>query len=165
MLSHQPALAAWRKCGPFGENLSYREQEAKGWISVVGRRGLQEGSEEERGEQGHNRYLFHPGATQGATQDPGSSLPPGHSSQDPGGLRELLEDCWDADPEARLTAACVQQRLAALTHPQEARPFPEGGLRGCPPLCPEDGLSIPLPHHLPLQASAEHLPRHCSARP
>ncbi|XP_020946602.1 anti-Muellerian hormone type-2 receptor isoform X2 [Sus scrofa] len=84
---------------------------------------------------------------------------------DPGGLRELLEDCWDADPEARLTAACVQQRLAALTHPQEARPFPEGGLRGCPPLCPEDGLSIPLPHHLPLQASAERLPRHCSARP
>ncbi|XP_047642708.1 anti-Muellerian hormone type-2 receptor isoform X1 [Phacochoerus africanus] len=84
---------------------------------------------------------------------------------DPGGLRELLEDCWDADPEARLTAACVQQRLATLTHPQEAHPFPEGGPRGCPPLCPEDGLSIPLPHHLPLQASAERLPRHCSARP
>ncbi|CAO2600646.1 Anti-Muellerian hormone type-2 receptor [Lemmus lemmus] len=36
------------------------------------------------------------------------------STTDPEGLRELLEDCWDADPEARLTAECVQQRLAAL---------------------------------------------------
>ncbi|XP_072828847.1 anti-Muellerian hormone type-2 receptor isoform X4 [Vicugna pacos] len=45
---------------------------------------------------------------------------------DPGGLRELLEDCWDADPEARLTAECVQQRLTALARPQEAHPFPEG---------------------------------------
>ncbi|KAB1270325.1 Anti-Muellerian hormone type-2 receptor [Camelus dromedarius] len=45
---------------------------------------------------------------------------------DPGGLRELLEDCWDADPEARLTAECVQQRLTALARPQEAHPFLEG---------------------------------------
>ncbi|XP_004692549.1 PREDICTED: anti-Muellerian hormone type-2 receptor [Condylura cristata] len=44
---------------------------------------------------------------------------------DPSGLRELLEDCWDADPEARLTAECVQQRLAALACPQEL-PSAEG---------------------------------------
>ncbi|KAI5237747.1 Anti-Muellerian Hormone Type-2 Receptor [Manis pentadactyla] len=48
---------------------------------------------------------------------------------DPGGLRELLEDCWDPDPEARLTAECVQQRLATLAHPQKAHPFPERSLR------------------------------------
>nr|XP_023499430.1 anti-Muellerian hormone type-2 receptor isoform X7 [Equus caballus] len=65
---------------------------------------------------------------------------------DPGGLRELLEDCWDADPEARLTAECVQQRLAALAQPQEAHSFPEG----CPPPCPEDCLSTPPHCHSPL---------------
>nr|XP_019580016.1 PREDICTED: anti-Muellerian hormone type-2 receptor isoform X2 [Rhinolophus sinicus] len=60
---------------------------------------------------------------------------------DPAGLRELLEDCWDADPEARLTAECVQQRLASLARPQEAHSFPEGCSQSCPPLCPEDCLS------------------------
>nr|XP_033722498.1 anti-Muellerian hormone type-2 receptor isoform X4 [Tursiops truncatus] len=68
---------------------------------------------------------------------------------DPGGLRELLEDCWDADPEARLTAECVQQRLASLARPQEAHPFPQGCPHGCPPLCPEDRLSSPPPCHSP----------------
>ncbi|XP_067385630.1 anti-Muellerian hormone type-2 receptor [Emydura macquarii macquarii] len=29
-------------------------------------------------------------------------------------LRELLEDCWDPDPEARLTAECAHQRLQEL---------------------------------------------------
>ncbi|XP_074835857.1 anti-Muellerian hormone type-2 receptor [Carettochelys insculpta] len=29
-------------------------------------------------------------------------------------LRELLEDCWDPDPEARLTAECTHQRLQRL---------------------------------------------------
>ncbi|XP_038235239.2 anti-Muellerian hormone type-2 receptor [Dermochelys coriacea] len=29
-------------------------------------------------------------------------------------LRELLEDCWDPDPEARLTAECTRQRLQTL---------------------------------------------------
>ncbi|XP_034648566.1 anti-Muellerian hormone type-2 receptor isoform X3 [Trachemys scripta elegans] len=29
-------------------------------------------------------------------------------------LRELLEDCWDPDPEARLTAECARQRLQSL---------------------------------------------------
>lgn len=76
----------------------------------------------------------------------GSSLPLGPYSQDPGVLREILEDCWDADPEARLTAECVQQRLAALAHPQEAHLFPEGCSHSCPPLCAEDCLSTP-PHH------------------
>ncbi|XP_011536480.1 anti-Muellerian hormone type-2 receptor isoform X4 [Homo sapiens] len=77
---------------------------------------------------------------------------------DPDGLRELLEDCWDADPEARLTAECVQQRLAALAHPQESHPFPESCPRGCPPLCPEDCTSIPAPTILPCrpQRSACH---------
>ncbi|KAK2489367.1 hypothetical protein MC885_013354 [Smutsia gigantea] len=69
---------------------------------------------------------------------------------DPGGLRELLEDCWDADPEARLTAECVQQRLAALAHPQEAHPFPEVCAHSCPPSCPEDCFSTPPCHDSPL---------------
>nr|XP_051700853.1 anti-Muellerian hormone type-2 receptor isoform X6 [Oryctolagus cuniculus] len=66
---------------------------------------------------------------------------------DPGGLRELLEDCWDADPEARLTAECVQQRLVALVHPQEAQPCPEGR----PHSHPEDWppASAPAPALLP----------------
>ncbi|XP_073738026.1 anti-Muellerian hormone type-2 receptor isoform X3 [Callorhinus ursinus] len=64
---------------------------------------------------------------------------------DPGGLRELLEDCWDADPEARLTAECAQRRLAALARPQEVCPSPESCAHDCPPLCPEDCLSTP-PH-------------------
>ncbi|KAI4587855.1 hypothetical protein MJG53_020533, partial [Ovis ammon polii x Ovis aries] len=72
-----------------------------------------------------------------------AGLPPGHSSQDPGGLRELLEDCWDADPEARLTAECVQKRLAALASPEEAHPFPEGCAQDCSPCCLEDHLSTP----------------------
>ncbi|KAG7472937.1 hypothetical protein MATL_G00114280 [Megalops atlanticus] len=29
-------------------------------------------------------------------------------------LREVLEDCWDHDPDARLTAPCAADRLAAL---------------------------------------------------
>nr|XP_021499218.1 anti-Muellerian hormone type-2 receptor [Meriones unguiculatus] len=57
------------------------------------------------------------------------------SATDPGGLRELLEDCWDADPEARLTADCVQQRLAALAFPPQ----------GCPPPCPSAPASATLP--------------------
>uniref|UniRef100_A0A8C6QGS7 Anti-Muellerian hormone type-2 receptor n=1 Tax=Nannospalax galili TaxID=1026970 RepID=A0A8C6QGS7_NANGA len=44
---------------------------------------------------------------------------------EPSGLRELLEDCWDADPEARLSAECVQLRLANLVYPQEAYTLPE----------------------------------------
>ncbi|XP_021039210.1 anti-Muellerian hormone type-2 receptor [Mus caroli] len=60
------------------------------------------------------------------------------SVTDPRGLRELLEDCWDADPEARLTAECVQQRLAALAYPQGASSFPES-----PQGCPENCLSAP----------------------
>ncbi|XP_021106293.1 anti-Muellerian hormone type-2 receptor isoform X1 [Heterocephalus glaber] len=60
------------------------------------------------------------------------------STTDPGGLRELLEDCWDADPEARLTAECLQQRLATMTHPWPADSFPEGCELVCSSLCPED---------------------------
>ncbi|XP_073069572.1 anti-Muellerian hormone type-2 receptor isoform X3 [Manis javanica] len=87
--------------------------------------------------------------TTATIQIPGIKLPPGHSSQDPGGLRELLEDCWDPDPEARLTAECVQQRLATLAHPQKAHPFPEVCAHSCPPPCPEDCFSTPPCHHSP----------------
>ncbi|XP_004601899.2 anti-Muellerian hormone type-2 receptor isoform X2 [Sorex araneus] len=61
----------------------------------------------------------------------------------PAGLREVLEDCWDADPEARLTAACVQLRLAALGPQQASHPGAEERPESCPPLHPEDGLSAP----------------------
>ncbi|XP_037700912.1 LOW QUALITY PROTEIN: anti-Muellerian hormone type-2 receptor [Choloepus didactylus] len=67
-----------------------------------------------------------------------------------GGLRELLEDCWDADPEARLTAECVQQRLATLAHPQEVHPAPEGCPHNPPTCCPEDYPSTPAPCNSPL---------------
>uniref|UniRef100_A0A2K5Q5R1 Anti-Mullerian hormone receptor type 2 n=1 Tax=Cebus imitator TaxID=2715852 RepID=A0A2K5Q5R1_CEBIM len=99
---------------------------------------------------------------------PGLAQPPGWTPtqpqgpaaimEDPDGLRELLEDCWDADPEARLTAECVQQRLAALAHPQESHPCPEGCPHGCPYLCPEDCTSTPAPAILPCrpQRSACH---------
>ncbi|XP_028928766.1 anti-Muellerian hormone type-2 receptor [Ornithorhynchus anatinus] len=52
-------------------------------------------------------------------------VPPAwHSATaEPGGLPELLEDSWDPDPEARLTADCVQRRLEALALP----PHPSGG--------------------------------------
>ncbi|XP_042638082.1 anti-Muellerian hormone type-2 receptor [Orycteropus afer afer] len=69
---------------------------------------------------------------------------------EPGGLRELLEDCWDADPEARLTAECVHQRLATLGHSQETYPCPEGCPHSCLPLCQEDCPSTPAPRHAPL---------------
>uniref|UniRef100_A0A6I8NC33 receptor protein serine/threonine kinase n=1 Tax=Ornithorhynchus anatinus TaxID=9258 RepID=A0A6I8NC33_ORNAN len=52
-------------------------------------------------------------------------VPPAwHSATEPGGLPELLEDSWDPDPEARLTADCVQRRLEALALP----PHPSGAL-------------------------------------
>ncbi|XP_036065025.1 anti-Muellerian hormone type-2 receptor isoform X2 [Onychomys torridus] len=68
------------------------------------------------------------------------NIPPSwsYSDTDPGGLKELLEDCWDADPEARLTAECVQQRLAALAYPQGASSFPESCPQAYTPLCPEN---------------------------
>ncbi|XP_040609674.1 LOW QUALITY PROTEIN: anti-Muellerian hormone type-2 receptor [Mesocricetus auratus] len=71
------------------------------------------------------------------------------SATDPGGLRELLEDCWDADPEARLTAECVQQRLAALAYPQVASCFPDSRPKACTPLCPENCPSAPAPATVP----------------
>ncbi|XP_031214983.1 anti-Muellerian hormone type-2 receptor isoform X2 [Mastomys coucha] len=67
-----------------------------------------------------------------------------YSATDPRGLRELLEDCWDADPEARLTAECVQQRLAALAYPQVASSFPESP-QGCPENYPSAPASAAFP--------------------
>ena len=29
-------------------------------------------------------------------------------------INETLEDCWDADAEARLTALCIEERLTEL---------------------------------------------------
>uniref|UniRef100_F7IMK7 receptor protein serine/threonine kinase n=1 Tax=Callithrix jacchus TaxID=9483 RepID=F7IMK7_CALJA len=99
-----------------------------------------------------------PGLTQPPGWTPTQPQGPAAIMEDPDGLRELLEDCWDADPEARLTAECVQQRLAALAHPQESHPFPEGCPHGCPYLCPEDCTSTPAPAILPCrpQRSACH---------
>jgi anti-mullerian hormone receptor type-2 len=88
----------------------------------------------------------------GSLQSLELNLPPGYSFQDPSGLRELLEDCWDADPEARLTAECVQQRLAALAHPQEAYLYPEDYPHSCLPLFSEDYPSTPAADILPCRS-------------
>uniref|UniRef100_A0A8C5VXL1 receptor protein serine/threonine kinase n=1 Tax=Microcebus murinus TaxID=30608 RepID=A0A8C5VXL1_MICMU len=93
--------------------------------------------------------LVLPGLTQPSAWAPTQPQSPAAIMEDPGGLRELLEDCWDADPEARLTAECVQQRLAALAHPQEAHSFLEGYPHSCPHLCQEDCTSTPAPAILP----------------
>uniref|UniRef100_A0A8C9A485 receptor protein serine/threonine kinase n=1 Tax=Prolemur simus TaxID=1328070 RepID=A0A8C9A485_PROSS len=93
--------------------------------------------------------LVLPGLTQPSAWAPTQPQSPAAIMEDPGGLRELLEDCWDADPEARLTAECVQQRLAALAHPKEAHSFPEGCPHSHPPFCPEDCTSTPAPAILP----------------
>lgn len=29
-------------------------------------------------------------------------------------IKETIEDCWDADAEARLTALCIEERLSEL---------------------------------------------------
>lgn len=29
-------------------------------------------------------------------------------------IKETMEDCWDADAEARLTALCIEERLSEL---------------------------------------------------
>ncbi|XP_013014595.1 anti-Muellerian hormone type-2 receptor isoform X3 [Cavia porcellus] len=99
-----------------------------------------------------------PGLSQPPTWAPTPPRGPAAIMEDPGGLRELLEDCWDADPEARLTAECVQQRLATLTYPGEADCLPEGCEHSCAPLCPEDCPSPPAPVILPFmpQLSACH---------
>jgi hypothetical protein len=31
-------------------------------------------------------------------------------------LKETIEECWDADAEARLTALCVEERLSELSN-------------------------------------------------
>ena len=36
------------------------------------------------------------------------------------GLRDTIEECWDHDPEARLSAGCVEERLNQLTQLAEA---------------------------------------------
>lgn len=36
-----------------------------------------------------------------------------------------ITECWDHDPEARLTAHCVVERLTALQQEQEQEPRPE----------------------------------------
>ncbi|XP_006520357.1 anti-Muellerian hormone type-2 receptor isoform X1 [Mus musculus] len=82
--------------------------------------------------------LVLPGLAQPPALAPTQPRGPAAILEDPRGLRELLEDCWDADPEARLTAECVQQRLAALAYPHGASSFPES-----PQGCPENCLSAP----------------------
>lgn len=37
-------------------------------------------------------------------------------------IRETMEDCWDSDAEARLTALCIEERLTELqSHRGEIR--------------------------------------------
>ncbi|XP_021238106.1 anti-Muellerian hormone type-2 receptor [Numida meleagris] len=45
-----------------------------------------------------------------------------HTAQPSGALQELLEDCWDPDPEARLSAERALQRLQRLAAPPEPPP-------------------------------------------
>ncbi|XP_056654096.1 anti-Muellerian hormone type-2 receptor isoform X2 [Monodelphis domestica] len=79
-------------------------------------------------------------------------IPPSwyRATMDPGGLPELLEDCWDSDPEARLTAHCVQLRLARLSPPEsgEASPdiLPSLGPQAC---SANPGGAAPPPWHGP----------------
>lgn len=46
----------------------------------------------------------------------------GCSLQPSGALQELLEDCWDPDPEARLSAERALQRLQRLAAPPDPPP-------------------------------------------
>ncbi|XP_052605048.1 anti-Muellerian hormone type-2 receptor isoform X3 [Peromyscus californicus insignis] len=85
--------------------------------------------------------LVLPGLARPPASAPTQPRGPAAILEDPRGLKELLEDCWDADPEARLTAECVQQRLAALAYPQGASSFPESCPQACTPLCPENSPS------------------------
>ncbi|XP_067170036.1 LOW QUALITY PROTEIN: anti-Muellerian hormone type-2 receptor [Apteryx mantelli] len=57
-------------------------------------------------------------------------IPPAwhRAGQPSGGLQELLEDCWDADPEARLSAEGAHQRLQRLAaEPSPTPPLPGPG--------------------------------------
>lgn len=42
-------------------------------------------------------------------------------------LKETMDECWDADAEARLTANCVEERLAELPSLWEKPKVPAGG--------------------------------------
>ena len=35
-------------------------------------------------------------------------------------ISETMEDCWDQDADARLTAHCVHERLLQLQHPRKS---------------------------------------------
>ncbi|XP_027714219.1 anti-Muellerian hormone type-2 receptor [Vombatus ursinus] len=79
-------------------------------------------------------------------------IPPSwyRTTMEPGGLPELLEDCWDSDPEARLTAECVQHRLARLRHTPDAPDSGESSSNVLPSFCPQPcpanpGIVNPLP--------------------
>ncbi|XP_074081895.1 anti-Muellerian hormone type-2 receptor isoform X1 [Macrotis lagotis] len=68
-----------------------------------------------------------------------------HTIMEPGGLPELLEDCWDSDPEARLTAECVQHRLTRLMEIPEAPELGQLSPTGLPSFCPQACSATPLP--------------------
>ncbi|KAM9265010.1 LOW QUALITY PROTEIN: anti-Muellerian hormone type-2 receptor [Morus bassanus] len=81
-------------------------------------------------------------------------IPPAwHRAPQPGGaLPELLEDCWDPDPEARLSAERALQRLQRLAAgpppPTAGSPPPSGppgghGLRAAPPAADREVLELP----------------------
>ncbi|XP_064354489.1 anti-Muellerian hormone type-2 receptor [Dromaius novaehollandiae] len=68
-------------------------------------------------------------------------IPPAwhRAGQPAGGLQELLEDCWDADPEARLSAERAHQRLQRLA----AGPPPGAQASGRPPSPPTPSARDP----------------------
>uniref|UniRef100_A0A8C3F2L8 receptor protein serine/threonine kinase n=1 Tax=Chrysemys picta bellii TaxID=8478 RepID=A0A8C3F2L8_CHRPI len=62
------------------------------------------------------------------------------------GTGQLLEDCWDPDPEARLTAECARQRLQSLGAelPAGVWPRPRPQPRPCPKSAPFPKSPPPL---------------------
>lgn len=72
-----------------------------------------------------------------------------------------ITECWDHDPEARLTAQCVVERFNALLHEGEEEPRREAN-RG------EDGdrekdLETPANQSIPSLSSAASSPSSCSS--
>lgn len=79
-----------------------------------------------------------------------------------------VTECWDHDPEARLTAHCVVERFSALQHAEEeeSRPDTDGDTQKqlempdgdqippSPRTCPEEDLQGPEVSHESLVHSA-----------
>ncbi|KAK7092552.1 activin receptor type-2B-like [Littorina saxatilis] len=66
-----------------------------------------------------------------------------HWKRHPGmaSIASTIEECWDQDAEARLSAGCVQERIAALTRTLNST----GTAGGAPPIPPPLPTSMPPP--------------------